>query len=186
VPTRQEFEKSGRFNEYKLKLLTTETNYTDFDCGITEYNNYLSSDALRSQNDHVALTWLLTERSTNKIVAYMSLIMDSIKLSFTEKELHNLNYPFKTIPSMKIAKLAVDSNFSKKFKGIGTFMIDSAERLTWSCNTHYCAARFLTVDADIEHDEGVMAFYEKNGFIPNAELHNKNRKTISMRKDIYQ
>ena len=53
------------------------------------------------------------------------------------------------------------------------------------CNEDYCAARFLTVDADIEHDEGVIAFYMKNGFIPNVELKNKNRKTISMRKDIY-
>ncbi|MCL2187033.1 MAG: hypothetical protein FWB86_14470, partial [Treponema sp.] len=107
--------------------------------------------------------------------------MDSIKLSFTEKELHNLNYPFKTIPSMKIAKLTVDTGFSKLFKGIGTFMnlnrancklvkvpilIDSIERLAWSYNENYCSARFLTVDADIEHDEGVLAFYQKNGFIP--------------------
>jgi hypothetical protein len=44
---------------------------------------------------------------------------------------------------------------------------------------------FLTVDADIEHDEGVQAFYEKNSFIQNTEFFNKNRKTISMRKDIY-
>ena len=186
MPTRQEFEKSGRFNEYKLQLLTSSANFDTFDCGLPEYNDYLFNDALRSQNDHIALTWLLIERSTDKIVSYMSLIMDSIKLSFTEKELHNLNYPFKTIPLMKIAKLAVDSNFSKIFKGIGTFMIDSAERLAWSCNSQYCAARFLIVDADIEHDEGVLAFYEKNGFISNAELFNKNRKTISMRKDIYQ
>jgi hypothetical protein len=53
------------------------------------------------------------------------------------------------------------------------------------CNDDCCAARFLTVDADIEHDEGVRAFYEKNGFILNAELFNKNRKTIGMRKDMY-
>jgi hypothetical protein len=52
-------------------------------------------------------------------------------------------------------------------------------------NEDYCAARFLTVDADIEHDGGVLAFYQKNGFIRNAELFNKDRKTISMRKDIY-
>jgi hypothetical protein len=52
-------------------------------------------------------------------------------------------------------------------------------------NENHCAARFLTVDADIEHDAGVLAFYQKNGFIPNIELHNKNRKTISMRKDIF-
>ena len=112
--------------------------------------------------------------------------MDAIKLSFSEKGLHNLDYPFKTIPSMKIAKLAVDINFSKQYKGIGTFMIDSAQQFAWACNINYCATRFLTVDADIEHNKGVLTFYQKNGFIPNSELYNKNRKTISMRKDIYQ
>ena len=65
-------------------------------------------------------------------------------------------------------------------------MITSAERLAWACNATYCAARFLTVDADIEHDKGVLTFYEKNGFISNAELYNKNRKTMSMRKDLYK
>jgi ribosomal protein S18 acetylase RimI-like enzyme len=158
---------------------------TGFDCSISEYNNYLLNDALRSQNDHIALTWIFTERSTDKVAGYMSLIMDAIKLSFSEKELHGLNYPFRTIPAMKIAKLAVDRSFSDKYKGIGTYMIDSAERFALACNIEYCACRFLTVDADIEHDEGVLAFYQKNGFIPNAELYNKNRKTISMRKDIW-
>jgi ribosomal protein S18 acetylase RimI-like enzyme len=182
---RQIFGKIGRPEEFKMELLTPSKSCNGFNCSITEYNDYLFKDAMRSQNDHIALTWLLTERATGRIAAYMSLIMDAIKLSFTEKELHNLKYPFKTIPAMKIAKLAVDSSFSKKYKGIGTFMIDTAERLAWACNTNYCAARFLTVDADIEHDEGVLAFYQKNGFIPNAELNNKNRKTVSMRKDIW-
>jgi len=172
-------------NYFYFKSLTSPVVCKDFDCGIMEYNNYLLHDANRSMNDHIAFTWLLIERSSEKVAAYMSLIMDSIKLSFSEKELHKLNYPFKTIPSLKIAKLAVDKNLSKKYKGIGTFLIYSAERLAIICNNNYCAARFLTVDADIEHDEGVLAFYEKNGFIPNAEFFNKNRKTISMRKDIY-
>jgi ribosomal protein S18 acetylase RimI-like enzyme len=170
---------------FHLRPLIPQQDYSGFQCPVSEYNDYLANDALRSMYDHIALTWLLTERSTGKIAAYMSLIMDAIKLSFTEKELHHLNYPFKTIPAMKIAKLAVDRGFSEKYKGIGTFMVESAERLAWACNTAYCAARFLTVDADIEHDEGVLAFYEKNGFIRNAELFNKHRKTISMRKDIY-
>jgi hypothetical protein len=65
-------------------------------------------------------------------------------------------------------------------------MIASAKKVARACNSAYCAARFLTVDADIEHDNGVLAFYEKNGFVSNAELFNKNRKTISMRKDVYQ
>jgi hypothetical protein len=156
-----------------------------FSCRIDEYNDYLFKEAIRSQNDHIALTWVLIERNTGIIAAYMSLIADAIKLSTTEKELHNLKYSFKTIPAMKIAKLAVSRSFSEKYKGIGSFMIGAAMWKALSCNADYCAARFLTVDADIEHDKGVLAFYEKNGFVPNAELYNKNRKTVSMRKDIY-
>ena len=170
---------------FYLEPLRVNSDLQGFNCSITEYNDYLVNDALRSMNDHIALTWLLTERTTERIAAYMSLVMDAIKLSFTEKELHHLNYPFRTIPAMKIAKLAVDQSFSGKYKGIGSFMIDSAERLAWACNTDYCACRFLTADADLEHDEGVISFYEKNGFLRNSELYNKNRKTVSMRKDLY-
>jgi hypothetical protein len=111
--------------------------------------------------------------------------MDAIKLSFTEKELHNLNYPFRRIPAMKIAKLAVDRISATQYKGIGSFMIETARGKALACNYDYCAARFLTVDADVEHDGGVLDFYKKNGFIRNTELFNKNRKSISMRKDIY-
>ena len=170
---------------FYLEKLTPKRSFEPFNCRITEYNDYLIQDAIRSLKDHIAKTWLLCENKTGNIAAYMSLIMDSIKLSFTEKELHNLNYPFRTIPAMKIAKLAVANSFSEKYKGIGSFMINAAMGKAIDCNEDYCAARFLTVDADIEHDKGVIAFYEKNGFIPNAELYNKNRTTISMRKDIY-
>jgi ribosomal protein S18 acetylase RimI-like enzyme len=171
---------------FYLEQLSLNIPLDSFSCAIAEYNDYLSEDALRSQNDHVALTWLLRERTTEKIVAYMSLIADAIKLSVSEKEIHNLNYPFKTIPAIKIAKLAVSNTAQEKYKGIGTYMISSALVVARLCNSQLLAARFLTVDADIEHDKGVLAFYEKNGFIPNAEFYNRNRKTISMRKDIYR
>jgi ribosomal protein S18 acetylase RimI-like enzyme len=49
---------------------------------------------------------------------------------------------------------------------------------------HTSQKPILTVDADIEHNEIVIKFYEKNGFIPNEEAGNKRRKTISMRRDI--
>ncbi|GHU71234.1 hypothetical protein FACS189450_06940 [Spirochaetia bacterium] len=97
-----------------------------FSCPIAEYNLYLEQDALRSRNDHVALTWLLRDRKDGGTVAYMSLIADAIKLSVTEKELHHLDYPFKTIPAMKIAKLAVSSAYADRYKGVGSFMLTSA------------------------------------------------------------
>ena len=115
----------------------------------------------------------------------MSLIADAIKLSVSEKEIHNLNYPFKTIPAIKIAKLAVSHPAQQKYKGIGTYMINNALAVARTCNRQLFACRFLTVDADIEHNASVMEFYQKNGFVPNAEMNGKRNKTISMRKDIF-
>jgi hypothetical protein len=46
------------------------------------------------------------------------------------------------------------------------------------------ACRFLTVDADREHDKGVEAFYIKNGFVPHSEMNNKKSKTINRRRDL--
>jgi ribosomal protein S18 acetylase RimI-like enzyme len=85
---------------------------------------------------------------------------------------------------MKIAKLAVSSPFQEKYRGIGSLMIEMAARIAEACNEQYFACRFITVDADIEHNENVMEFYRKNGFIPNDEMNNKRRKVVSMRKDI--
>jgi GNAT superfamily N-acetyltransferase len=176
---------------FHLEQLRPGVSLTEFSCSIGEYNEYLIQDALRSQNDYVALTWLLSDLAGGGIVAYMSMINDAIKLSVSEKELHHLNYPFKTIPAMKIAKLAVSQSAQKAYKGIGSFMINAAKSLARKCNAHYSARTrlreggFLTVDADVENNESVLSFYEKNGFILNSEMNNKNRKTISMRKDIF-
>jgi hypothetical protein len=173
-------------NDYfHMEQLSPTATLTGFSCPIEEYNEYLTQDALHSQDDHVALTWLLRERSTGSLIAYMSLIADAIKLSVSEKELHNLNYPFKTIPALKIAKLAVSQTSQRTYKGIGSFMIINARALARICNRQLFACRFLTVDADVENNENVLSFYEKNGFILNSEMNNKNRKTISMRKDIF-
>jgi ribosomal protein S18 acetylase RimI-like enzyme len=85
---------------------------------------------------------------------------------------------------MKIAKLAVSVPFQEKYSGIGSMMIKMAVGIARACNEQYFACRFITVDADIEHNESVLNFYLKNGFIPNEETNNKRRKTISMRRDI--
>jgi len=169
---------------FSLEQLKGTIHPDSFHCQIEEYNDYLFNEATKSQNDQMALTWLLRERSSGAIAAYMSLIADAIKLTATEKELHNLAYPFKTVPAMKIAKLAVSSPFHEKYTGIGTLMVEMAIEIAVACNEQHFACRFITVDADIEHNESVINFYLKNGFIPNEETTNKRRKTISMRRDI--
>ena len=169
---------------FSLEQLRGRIHLNSFHCQIEEYNEYLFNEAAKSQNDQMALTWLLRERISGAIAAYMSLIADAIKLTATEKELHNLAYPFKTVPAMKIAKLAVSTPFQEKYHGVGTLMVEMATEIAVACNEQHFACRFITVDADIEHNESVINFYLKNGFVPNEETTNKRRKTISMRKDI--
>ncbi|MDR1467959.1 MAG: hypothetical protein LBT00_01555 [Spirochaetaceae bacterium] len=171
---------------FRLKRLTADAPVGAFRCAVPEYAAYLREEALRTQTDHVAVTWLLREETDGEIGAYMSLIADAVKLSNAEKELHKLHYPFKTIPALKIAKLAVAETFRQKYRGLGTYMIFQAGIVAYDNINPCCAARFLTVDADIEHDAGVLAFYQKNGFVPNIEFSGKRRKTISMRLDLYR
>ena len=185
MPNRRVITNKNGWNYFQLERLLSKEQLNGFNCSIAEYNDYLNIDAFRSWKDHIAFTLLLREKETNAISAYMSLIADAIKISVSEKELHNLQYPFKTIPAMKIAKLAVDIVAAEKYKGIGSFMIHIAKSFAISCNKRYMACRFLSVDADIEHNANVLDFYKKNGFLANDEFVNKNRKTISMRKDIY-
>jgi ribosomal protein S18 acetylase RimI-like enzyme len=169
---------------FGLERLAEHTTFGNFSCSVQEYSDYLFTEAWRSQVDQMANTWLLIERANNNVVAYMSLIADAIKLSASEKDLHHLDYPFKTVPAMKIAKLAVSDQYKERYSGIGSLLIRMAKYIARKCNDDYFACRFITVDADIEHNETVMEFYTKNGFLLNDELYNKKRKTVSMRKDI--
>jgi hypothetical protein len=171
---------------FSLDRLVSPVGLDTFSCQIVEYSDWLAQEALHSQGDLVAATYLLHECGTGAIAAYMALVADAIKLSTTEKELHNLNYPFKTIPAMKIAKLAVSSSLREKYSGIGSFMIDLARRIAHETNRTQFSCRFVTVDADVEHDMGLLDFYTKNGFVSNGEMNNKRSKTINMRKDILE
>jgi hypothetical protein len=58
---------------FSLEQLTRKIRLDNFYCPIEEYNEYLFQEAYRSKNDKMALTWLLLERSTGAIAAYMSL-----------------------------------------------------------------------------------------------------------------
>ena len=129
---------------------------------------------------------MLVDTKTGSVLAYMSLVADSVQLTKSEKELVELGLiPFSTFPAMKIGKLAVDSEAKAKYHGIGSLMIRLARGFTSNLNGNGIACRFLTIDADVENNPNVTEFYIKNGFVLNERLNHKNRLTVSMRKDIF-
>jgi len=151
-----------------------------------EYNVFLKEDAKNYEDLYISRTHVLVNTQDGSIFAYMSLVADSVQLSKNEKVLVELGLiPFSTFPAMKIGKLAVDKDAKQKYYGIGSLMIRLARGFTSNLNDNGIACRFLTIDADIEHNPNVTEFYIKNGFVPNERLNNKNRVTVSMRKDIF-
>jgi hypothetical protein len=52
----KQFSKTTGSTAFKLEQLVLGMSLSGFSCPIEEYNEYLTQDALRSQDDHVALT----------------------------------------------------------------------------------------------------------------------------------
>ncbi len=159
----------------------------DFSCIIEEYSAYLKKNAFTFHDAYVSKTHLLVNKKNGDIVAYMVLVTDSIKLSEEEKiECKIESIPFGAFPALKIGKLAVAIGYSETYKGIGSLMIELARGMVHDINEMGVACKFITIDADIEHNPTAIEFYIKNGFRPNEKHNPKNRtETISMRLDVF-
>jgi len=170
-------------DKFSLVTLTDGYRLEDFTSHIKEYEIFLTQFSLKHQELNISRTYLLINKVNADVIAYMSLISDSIKLKQDERNTYfEEDASFPSYPAMKIAKLAVDKNYSEHYKYIGSLMIELARGIAEDINESM-ACRFITVDADVEHNEQVTDFYFKNGFVLNESY--KRGRTISMRLNIY-
>jgi hypothetical protein len=171
--------------QFRIERLSAESKTESFFCSIEEYTQFLTKKAFEYQERHISNTYLLIDRDTTNIVAYLSLIADSIRLTDSEKKKCGMDsISFYQYSAMKIAKLAVNQEYKKKYLHIGTFMIKIALSIAVECDRDHISCRFMTCDADIENNPTVKEFYTKNGFEFN-EKPNKRKKTVSMRRDLF-
>lgn len=174
-------------NELQLVKLSEGFRLNDFKCHIDEYSQYLKEKAVEHQELGIASSHLLINKKNADVMAYMVLITDCIPLSPAEKDLYSMDgIPFSSFPAMKIGKLAVDDNYNSKYSGIGSLMIEIARGIAFDVHKSGVACKFITIDADIEHNPQVELFYEKNGFKINEKKQRKNQRTVSMRLDIFE
>src|SRR3989344_4994058 len=148
-----------------------------------ELVQFLADDALDNQKKKISRTHLWIHRPTGKLMGYITLLTDKIKLhpemmkKFTEKGIR-----YKSLPALKIGRICVHDDFLRK--GIGTHMIDWAISVTRKVN-EFAGCRFITLEAkrydDKEKDP--VHFYRKNGFETYAKAEKGAR---PMYKDIYK
>jgi len=156
----------------------------DFDCGIDDYNQFLTNDAQYYIEQNISQVRLLIHKKTADVIAYMALSTDSFLLDKEGKIKENIEIPINSIPALKIGKLAVDLRY--KDKPYGSFMLWLSLGVLEQINETGVGSRFLVVDADITQNPETPSFYEKNGFV-NNEKENKHRsRAISMRYDVFQ
>jgi hypothetical protein len=152
-----------------------------------EYTLFLKQDALKHQENHISNTFVLIEKESRTIAAYISLIADAVTLQGEERaQLMLPEIAFETLPAIKIAKLAVADELSNTYNRLGSLMIDFSRSIADQCNERLIACRILTVDADIEYDKNLPFFYEKNGFTAlHSKKYTKKTHTLPMWTDIY-
>jgi len=152
-----------------------------FDCNDPDLNEFLQKDAPAYQREHLSFTRVVFCQNT--LVAYITLLMDSIVLKTPEKKkLVDFHDCVMQWPALKIGRLAVVTAQQKQ-SGIGKALLQYAVSIAVRVGNEFgVGCRFLTVDAY----PASVGFYERFGFVVNKQYVDKeNPKTHpSMRYDI--
>ena len=154
-------------DEVSILLLTEGYSIKPFDCEDEDLNDFLFNEATPYQKELLATTFVM--ENDEQTLGYYSLINDSLQLredmfaskSQFRKFLRELMpYPkrhLKTIPALKIGRLAIDKSF--KGKGLGSVIMANIISKCIKMNKEQ-ACRLITVDAYKQ----AIPFYQKMGF----------------------
>jgi GNAT superfamily N-acetyltransferase len=126
-----------------------------------DLKDFLVEDAISNQNNRISKTFLMFYKTN--LVGYVTLLCDSLRVEGEIKGYcKSKNIPYKTLPAIKIGRLAVDDNFLKK--GFGTRLLHLA--YTYA-KDNSCGCRFLILDAKRNKDKSKdsLHFYKKMNFL---------------------
>ena len=153
--------------EISILLLTEDYPIKPFDCEDEDLNDFLFNEAVSYQKELLATTFVM--ENDKQTLGYYSLLNDSLQLKeemFTSKSQFRkflrelMPYPkrhLKTIPALKIGRLAIDKTF--KGKGLGSVIMANIISKCIKMNEEQ-ACRLITVDAYKQ----AVPFYQKMGF----------------------
>jgi GNAT superfamily N-acetyltransferase len=172
-------------DDLDLVCLDPETHCLDrFDCGDSDLNDFLQSDAARYQSEHLSHTRLAFLKGSETLVGYITLLADCIILKTPEKKrvlsfLRRYHQHVYTFPSLKIGRLGVARTHQRG--GFGKLLLQYTVGLAVRLNRELnVGCRFITVDAYPKS----IPWYEKNGFALNKHYRRPETTHPSMRFDI--
>lgn len=161
-----------RNNLEGLSFFQLKENYPikPFDCEDDDLNDFLFNKALLYQKELLATTFIIEDKE--RTLGYYSVLNDSLQLKeedfpskskykkFLSHLSHLIPYPkrhLKSVPAVKIGRLAIDKTY--KGKGLGRIFIRNISDDCIELNKKI-ACRLITVDAYRE----ALPFYQRFGF----------------------
>ena len=124
-------------------------------------DRFLQKEALLEQSKNLNTTHMFLNKDKTELIAFVSICNDCIPLELDEKEGYGFTYA--TIPSLKVARLAINSKFQgrKFYNTIFQYVIYQALTIR-----NYAGLVFITLDC-FKHRK---SFYMKKlGFIENKK-----------------
>lgn len=145
--------------KYFIAPLEKKHDKREFNCGIDALNQYLKTQASQDVKKNVAVTYVLTTPTSEKILGYYTLSSIGIFPGELPDELIRRLPRYPVLPGILLGRLAVDD--SCQGTGIGLYiLIDALKRSLMVSNQIGIVA--VVVDAK---NEKAVAFYEHFGFI---------------------
>ena len=105
------------FEELEFRIMQDGDEVSSFSCYHTDLDDFLHHDAIVNQISRFSVAHLVYWQDSH--VGFFTLLTDCIK----KDDIHNKDQPseftYKEYPALKIARLAVDRNYSRRDIGTG-------------------------------------------------------------------
>lgn len=179
--------------DYNIRVLDTADSLNSFKTGDSSFKplkTFLVKQACAFHGSNIAKTYVAvklktsangekTEDHTLSVLGYITLTCSEIDIrnGYTVDDCTHAN-SYKSLPAIKIARLAVDSRY--RSKGIGDNLVSLALVIANDLIAPNIGCRFVVADAK----KDAVAFYKKVGFTILETEDNKNADTPVMFVDI--
>lgn len=142
---------------FRIELLSSAHNRSEFSCGIEALDRYLKDQAGQDSRRRVAACFVAVDKDNGALAGYYTLSAGSVLLADLPDDMKKRMPRYPLVPVARLGRLAVDASY-KGIKLGAALLWDAASRAARS----EVMAFALVVDAK---DATAEAFYEHHGFI---------------------
>ena len=153
-----------------MEPLTSERDVSGFHSQYRDFDIFLKKKAKEFQDRGISKTFLITEKATNKICAYFSIMPGSFTVH-REGKLADVPECVSRIGTIHVYYLASDDDFESEYCHIVKYIINSVRNIVLVHLREFLSVHYISLDADYEGgNSSIEEIYKNAGF---TEMHSE-------------